>query len=405
MNLRFIRWVDIYIGIPLVYLFFCAGKLFRCRRHRDAGKPPKKILLIKFWGIGNIIMLLPAARALKERFPGAALDILTLTTNKAPAESSGLFDAAHLIDNNNLRAFLATAWESYRGLKKAGYDLIIDFEQFARFSALYSTLLNCPKTIGFNTKGQCRGFLYTHPVNYNNGIHITKSFYSLAERAGCLSKAEIEAVPVISGKKHRDEALNLLSEWGCVNERLIIMHTGTSRNFSLRRWPPEYYAELADRLADNFAVKTVFTGTGEESGLSEEAMSYMKNRASAVNAAGRLDFYRFTALLKLSVLLVSADTAPVHLASSLAVPVCGLYGPNTPLLYGPWGAKSIYFYKRLSCSPCITNYNAKINKCRHPQGKGACMKSITPAEVFAGIKTAYFNGSSPYRAGKNLTNI
>lgn len=397
MNLRFVRWVDIYIGIPLACLLFCAGRLCRFLRHRDTEKPPQRILLIKFWGIGNIIMLLPAARALKERFPGAALDILTLTTNKAPAESSGLFAAAHLIDNSSLMAFLVTAWGNYRGLKKAGYDLIIDFEQFARFSALYSALLNCPKTIGFNTKGQCRGFLYTHPVEYNNGIHITRSFYSLAGRAGCSSKAEIEAAPVISDERHRDEALNLISEWGFVNERLIIMHTGTSRNFSLRRWPLEYYAELADKLADNFAVKIVFTGTGEERELAEKAMSYMKNKSSAVNAAGRLDFYRFAALLKLSVLLVSADTAPVHLASSLAVPVCGLYGPNTPLLYGPWGARSIAFYKRLPCSPCITNYNAKINKCRHPRGEGTCMKGITPEEVFAGIKTAYFDKGNKYR--------
>ncbi|MFH1245676.1 MAG: hypothetical protein V1662_04250, partial [Candidatus Omnitrophota bacterium] len=73
------------------------------------------------------------------------------------------------------------------------------------------------------------------------------------------------------------------------------------------------------------------------------------------------------------------------------VPVVGLYGPNTPLLYGPWGANSIYFYKNLSCSPCITNYNAKINRCRHPRGEGMCMKSITPAEVFEGLKTAYFD--------------
>lgn len=397
MNLKFVRWIDRYIGIPLSWAVFCLRRIL-CRLPVET--EIKRILLIKFWGVGNIIMLLPAAKALKERFSGAKIDILTLTNNREPAESSGLFDNIYTIGNGSLVVFLATAWKSYRGLKKTGYDLIIDFEQFARFSALFSALIGPKKTIGFQTKGQHRGFLYTHPVNYNNCIHITQSFYSLAEQAGCAKRERIEAQAVTAGKKHQEEALRLIAEWGFQNKRLILMHTGTSRNFSLRRWPPEYYADLADRLVDNFPVKIVFTGTGAERELAGKAMSYMKNKTSAVNSAGRLDFYCFIALIKLSDLLVSADTAPVHLASCLSVPVAGLYGPNTPLLYGPWGANSIYFYKHLSCSPCITNYNAKINRCRHPQGAGMCMKSITPEEVFQGIKTAYFDKNARSRFEK-----
>ncbi len=102
----------------------------------------------------------------------------------------------------------------------------------------------------------------------------------------------------------------------------------------------------------------------------------------------------------ISDLVVSSDTSTVHIASCLSVPVVGLYGPNTPVLYGPWSKNSIYFYKRLNCSPCITNYNAKINKCRNPEGQGACMKRITVDEVFAGIKENYLEKGSVFEIKK-----
>jgi len=94
----------------------------------------------------------------------------------------------------------------------------------------------------------------------------------------------------------------------------------------------------------------------------------------------------FISLVKIAGLVISADTAPVHIASALSIPVVAMYGPNTPDLYGPWGGKSLVFYKKLPCSPCITNYNAKMNICRHPKGRGYCMRSISAEEVFDAIK-------------------
>jgi ADP-heptose:LPS heptosyltransferase len=119
-----------------------------------------------------------------------------------------------------------------------------------------------------------------------------------------------------------------------------------------------------------------------------------------INTCGKFDFNQFISLLKLSDLVVSADTAPVHLASCLSVPIVGLYGPNTPFLYGPWGDNNIWFYKKLDCSPCITNYNAKINRCRHPEGEGACMRKISVDEVFLAIKTNFFVEFAKFRLKK-----
>jgi len=54
----------------------------------------------------------------------------------------------------------------------------------------------------------------------------------------------------------------------------------------------------------------------------------------------------------------------------------------------------------LACSPCITNYNAKVSKCRHAEGQGMCMKKISVDEVYSKIKEAYFDNNARFRINK-----
>ena len=126
----------------------------------------------------------------------------------------------------------------------------------------------------------------------------------------------------------------------------------------------------------------------------------VRSRDRVIDAIGMLNFREFFSLVQISDLVISADTAPVHLASAAGIPVAALYGPNTPLLYGPWGENGLAFYEKLECSPCITNFNAKTHVCRHPEGKGACMRKIGAEEVYERLRERYFDGSSVHRLKK-----
>jgi len=401
INWKLVRYIDRFAGIPLAYVISFIGKPFTHSRRLHQNNEHKKILLIKFWGIGNIIMLLPSAHALKEKYPDAELDLLTLFSNKSVAEFAETFDHFYYIDTRNLIRFTIDTLKLISKLRKHNYDIIIDFEQFARFSAIFCSLISRKKTVGFNTSYQHKHFLYTHPVTYNNNIHITRSFYALAECAGTSHKGTIEPVPLTCREKDIEQVNMLLWETKAPPpEILITIHVSTSQNFSLRRWPPEYFAMLADRLIEHFNARVVLMAPPDEVSLTDKTFSYIKNAHMAINTGGKLNFKQFVALIKESDLVISADTAPVHIASCFDVPVAGLYGPNTPTLYGPWGKKGIWFYKDLNCSPCITNYNAKLNKCRHPEGKGTCMKDLSINEIFAGLKRNYFDKGAPFRLEK-----
>jgi ADP-heptose:LPS heptosyltransferase len=402
MNLRFIRFIDLFIGVPLVYL---CGWLKRSLQSKKSAAEntglKKKILLVKFWGTGNIIMLLPATAALKEKYPDSRIDLLTLFNNAAVAQASRQFEHIYLVSITSFSGFSSSVIKSLLALRKVDYDIVIDFEQFARFSALFCMLIGRKVTVGFTTSGQHRLMAYSKTVTYNNNLHMAESFFSLIRHAGASTSARLwkSPVPLNYPAASITKVDRLLRENAVSDvEPRVVMHPGTSENFIERRWPPEYFAELADQLIENLGARIIFTGIPQEGPLVKKILRMMKKGSLAIDATSGLSFADYICLVKASNLVISADTAAVHVASSLSVPVAGLYGPNTPLLYGPWGNQGISFYKKLSCSPCITNYNAKINTCRHPQGRGACMKQITPQEVFIELKRRYFEKGTPYRA-------
>ena len=82
---------------------------------------------------------------------------------------------------------------------------------------------------------------------------------------------------------------------------------------------------------------------------------------------------------------MSNDTGPVHLASALHRPVLALFGPNTPVLYGPLsppaGPRSTALWKALPCSPCLTEANYRSSRCRIH----SCMSAIATGEATAAL--------------------
>lgn len=397
MNWKLIRYIDSFLGIPAIRLI---SFFLPCRNYSisiPADFSPRKILLVKFWGIGNIFMLLPSIQALRETFPEARIDFLTLENNREALNTLGVINNVITINTASLFTFLCSWRKAVTTLITAAYDLAIDFEHFARFSALITFQTRARIKVGFATRGQHRHHLYSCVVNYDNHIHITRSFYALAEAATV--KLQFPTVAHLNDLKlFQSKGEQLLCNYNIShNELLVVMHIGTSENFKYRRWPPRYYAALADRLTERFDMRVIMTGLPDEAFLITETWNHLKNTEKVVDLGGQLSFTEYCALITLADLVVSADTAAIHIASSVNIPVIGLYGPNTPHLYGPWGINGLALYEAFECSPCITNFNGKLNTCRHPDGRGACMKAITVEMVFKAIEENYLIKNAPWR--------
>jgi len=85
-------------------------------------------------------------------------------------------------------------------------------------------------------------------------------------------------------------------------------------------------------------------------------------------------------------LFVTNDSGPLHIAAALGLPTLSLFGPETPVLYGPKGGNPLIFYKGLYCSPCLSVFNAKTAPC---SGQNICMQSISAGKVLEAMRQRF----------------
>jgi ADP-heptose:LPS heptosyltransferase len=386
-DLRFALFVDRHLAALLVRLLAPAAP--------PPGAPPReaeprRILLVKFHGIGNIVMLLPSLRAVRRRFPAAEIDLLTFSSNRDVCAGLADVDRTRYLEGERLGSFVRSAAGLLPALRARRYDLVLDFEQFAMASALIAALTGAPRRIGFATPAGPRGRAFTLPVEYRESGHMSGIFLEIARGAGAApAGAPVRLEPGEGG----EERLRAWARGAGIGERdaLVVLHPGSSPNLTLRRWPASRFAELGDRLAASCGVRIVVTGEEQERPLAESVARAM--RPGSVVAAGALDFAAFAALCRRAALVVSNDTSAVHVASAVGTPVAGLYGPNTPFLYGPTGGSDLVFYHPLPCSPCLTNGNAKVSHCR----RARCMEMISVDEVFSAVRGRLPEASLPPR--------
>lgn len=385
MNLDLIRTIDKFFGFLIaLFLFAFLGfkKLFSKKKHRDVIQV-KKILIVRLFGFGNLVLAFPAIKKISELFPGAKIYLLTINKNIHLYDAVNFIDKTIYLNVNSFKEFILSFIKIVFSLKREKFDMAVDFEIFAYISALILCFIGIKKRVGYKIEGYLRGLLYTTAIPYNNNQHISKTFYDLAVALGAEKKKDIELIELNTSIKDQTVVekfliLNSIDK----NDRLVGIHVGSGQNFINRRWPEAYFAKVADYLIEKFGVKIIFTGTKEELFLINNTIKEMKFDKSHIVVADNFNLSQLAFLIKQFRVYFCTDTGPFHLAVAMGIPTVSFFGPNTPLLYGPpSNNKHIFFYENVSCSPCITNYNAKMSKCKKP----VCLTRITAEMVIPSL--------------------
>jgi len=409
MNLHLARYIDRWGGLGLAWLLWFGGRVAGALQGRrvvppllattpqspDPLPPPRRVLAIKFYGLGNIAMILPTLQAMKRHAggPECEIDFLTLPGNVPLLRQSGLVDRSLSVDVGGWVSFLRSVAELLSVLRSGRYDVVLDFEQFMKLSGVFGFLTGAPVRVGFNTEGQARGWLYTHRIAYADTDHMADIFMRTARPSGrALVPAPRVRVPVDPDARRR-----ACERAGAAPGREVVaMHIGTGPNYNkiaLKRWDPERFGALADELVERRGARVVFTGQGaEEADLVREAIAGMRHADRVASLCDALDVGELLGLLEASAFIVSNDTSIIHLAGLVGTPTVAIFGPTEPRLYGPRGPGDVVFYKGLFCSPCLSNYNLKMSRCVDP----VCMREIGVGEVAAAIEKRFpVPGTSP----------
>jgi ADP-heptose:LPS heptosyltransferase len=334
--------------------------------------------------------------ALRQELPGAEIDFLTLRENRTLLERAGVVDHAIGVSADGYGRLMGSLWRAFRTIRRRRYDLVIDFEQFIKLSAIIAYLSGAPERIGFNTDGQRRGWLFTTRVVYTDSEHMRGIFIRLLRPLGIDSYPDPPPLPIEPEEAAR--SMSILAEHGVAPDHfpLVAVHVGSGPNFyevPLKRWPTQSFARLCDALIERHGASIVFTGKGNgERALIQQTMALMHH--PAIDTCDQLSVGELLGLLRACHLVVSNDTSVMHLAAALKRPLVALFGPTNPLQYGPGNAEDLVFYKDLFCSPCLTNYNLKVSYCSDP----VCIRTISVEEALAGIEERFLGADAPLRA-------
>ncbi|HEX9780912.1 MAG TPA: glycosyltransferase family 9 protein [bacterium] len=179
-----------------------------------------------------------------------------------------------------------------------------------------------------------------------------------------------DAASLWLSEQDRRHAESLLSRFGVpAGARIALLCPGARSH--IKRWTAAGFAEVADRLAGERGLEIVFSGEPEEREVVAEVLGLM--RARAHNAVGLTTIRQAGALMRRAAVVITNDSASLHLASACNVPTVAMFGPTDARKYGPRAAHRRVLRRQLFCSPCeraLCRFNLE------------CMRFISPEEVY-----------------------
>ena len=364
-----IKLADKYIGSLLCNFL----SLFNKSKQTVNLKNADKILIVQFWGIGETILTLPAIEAVRKKFPKAEIDVLATARNKDVYYGNENIDKAVIIRLNPFSVFNFVL----KNLKK--YDLVIDFEEYLNISAIISFFAG-KKTVGYSHSPRAK--LYTNTVKYNDKQHAVQTFLDLVRALDInLDAADL---PELNFSKNDKKIVDkFLKDNGIKNNDFVVcVAPGAAESAKSRMWPYDRYAELCDEIAARHNAKIIFVGSLDEFDLIESIQKNMENKNNSINSAGKITLNQLFYLIRKSSLFIGNDAGPMHIAAAQGIKTLGLFGPNLPVRFGPYGKGNIGLYKGYNCefSPCINVHKGQVPDCLYPRNSNdyqKCMKNIS----------------------------
>ena len=262
---------------------------------------------------GDVILTTPLIRRAAERL-GAPVDVVVVPAAASVLQNNPSIRDVIVYDKKGADQGLGGFLRLVRKLKARNYSIAYIAQASPR-SALLALLARVPRRIGFrNAKGS---MFYTHSVLTHGEVHQIERLLALAD--GAPNRREPEIFPSAGDRAAVDA---LLHEAGITGD-FVVLAPGSQ--WATKRWP--YFPELARALSQEVPLAIV-GGPGDRADA--RAIRTAMGGASVADGTGRLTLLQSGELIRRAKVLVSGDTAPVHLASATNTPVVEIYGPTVP---------------------------------------------------------------------------
>lgn len=321
---------------------------------------PEKILVLKFWEGGLIVMGAPWYRALRRRYPAARIDFLTLDVN---AQLCGMLGSADRVLALRISAGLPVFFKDLLAvlpsLRAENYDLLLDLEFLSRFSALVTAFTRPGCAAGFVKEGFLRGNFHGIGVPLDLRRHMTENYRAFFSAVG-VAAVEADGRPLEASY----EGLGVPAD-----AKFIALNFDRKDIMPERAWPRANYEAVLDYVL----------ASGYKAAVISQRRVELPERPGLVNLSGRLDYRQLAGFFSRAALFVTHDSGPMHLAAAMGCPTVSIFGPESPAGYAPLGPRHKALYLGLPCSPCVDTLKGKELNCVRRGNE--CVTGITPPMV------------------------
>lgn len=310
---------------------------------------PQRVLVKEVNWLGDLVMSLPALKAVRRAFPRARLSVLV------KAELATFFDGAGWLDEvipyrvGRSLGGLADRRHVVAEIRSRGFDLAIVFPRSFE-AAFWTALARVPRRVGFAADG--RGLMLTHKTTRPGALfrsHQVYDYLYLLKHTLGIDSDRTDVAPEVH-EAHRGTMRDWLATHRRRNERLIALAVAAAYG-PAKEWPVARYAALIDRLAEQHDAECVLVGAPSERARSE--MVAAASRRGALVAAGQTSVGQLAALLSLCDGFAGNDSGAMHVAGALGIPTVGIFGSTNPQRTGPLGPRTRSLYHHIECSPCL----------------------------------------------------
>ena len=334
-----------------------------------------KILILKPSSLGDVIHALPVLRLLRSHWPESRiywwLDVNLVPLLEKDPDLAGIF------------AFQRQRWaaphqwpelvSSIAAMRNHRFDLAIDLQGLAR-SGMFAWLADAGLTVGLDNLREglregARAFYDVTPPRAAPRVHAVDRYLAVLPLLKVPVHWNFEWLP------RRPAALqSVRQKWAPEREeaRWIVLLPGG--RWDNKRWPVQNFVALARRLREIPALRLLVLGSKDERPLGDTIAAAVPD--FCLNLAGETSLDEMIEWIRLSRLVITNDTGPMHVAAALGRPVLAIFGPTDPSNTGPYGQlQNVMQTGSLPCVPCLKS------RCAYRE-ELACLHAISPAAVF-----------------------
>ncbi|MBN1577191.1 MAG: glycosyltransferase family 9 protein [Chitinispirillaceae bacterium] len=320
-----------------------------------------KVLCICPIGIGNYLLCYPAWSLLRNNLPGAQMHLLALRKPILDlAAGDPLWDRAHLIEPTRKQGTAGMA--SFIGkLRSERFDASMSFFPSNTWQYnLLPFLAGIGRRCAFSyclKRGSSLSWLTTDLLPVDVTLHDVQQNIMFAGR---FLNRDLSGAPVVfpqlCSEADRHSARALL---GSGTRPYLAIHPGSSaeHGMEVKRWPPERFGELADRIAERLDAEALIFGGPDEARLKLAVAAAMKQPCRIIEPQ---KLTLTAALLRKCTLCLCNDSGIMHLAACSGVPVAALFGPTDERRNGPYGPNHCSIRKTMEGFPLWTAANVGV---------------------------------------------